>query len=54
VSTIQEQYKEELDTRLAEWSSGTLEPPFRFADMRTLLLITVALPVVALVVGWFL
>ena len=54
VSTIQEQYKEELNVRLTEWKSGTLEPPFRFADMRTLLAITVALPVIALIVGWFL
>ena len=54
VSTIQEQYQDELNARLAEWKSGTLEPPFRFADMRTLLAITVALPVVALIVGWFL
>ncbi|WP_168709283.1 hypothetical protein [Arthrobacter sp. PAMC25564] len=54
MSTIQEQYKEELNVRLTEWKSGTLEPPFRFADMRTLLAITVALPVIALIVGWFL
>lgn len=54
VSTIQEQYAEELDARLAEWQSGSLEPPFRFADMRTLLAITIALPVVGLIVGWFL
>lgn len=54
MSTVQEQYKEELDARLVEWKSGTLEPPFRFADMRTLLALTVALPVVALIVGWFL
>lgn len=54
MSTIQEQYAEELNARLVDWQSGTLEPPFRFADMRTLLAITVALPVVALIVGWFL
>jgi hypothetical protein len=54
VSTIQEQYAEELNARLVEWHSGTLEPPFRFADMRTLLAITVAFPVVALISGWFL
>ncbi|HSN37485.1 MAG TPA: hypothetical protein VLT34_14130 [Arthrobacter sp.] len=54
MSTIQEQYAEELDARLAEWQSGPLEPPFRFADMRPLLAITVALPAVALTVGWFL
>lgn len=54
MSTIQEQYKDELDARLAEWKSATLEPPLSFADMRTLLAITVALPVIALIVGWFL
>ncbi|MDJ0358220.1 hypothetical protein [Paenarthrobacter sp. PH39-S1] len=54
MSTVQEQYQEELNSRLAEWKSGTLEPPFRFADMRTLFVITVAFPVVALIVGWFL
>ena len=53
VSTIQEQYKEELNLRLAEWKSSTLEPPFRFAHMRTLLAITVAFPIVTLTVGWF-
>ncbi|WP_196811003.1 hypothetical protein [Arthrobacter sp. 35W] len=51
---IQEQYKEDLTTRLAEWKSGTLETPFRVADMRTLFAITLAFPVIALIVGWFL
>ncbi|WP_160318914.1 hypothetical protein [Arthrobacter sp. ERGS1:01] len=54
MSTIQEQYREDLATRLAEWQSGTLETPYRFADMGTLLAITVAFPVIALIIGWFL
>lgn len=54
MSALKEQYAEELDARLAEWQSGELEPPFRFGDMRTLLAVTVALPAIALVMGWFL
>jgi hypothetical protein len=54
VSTLEEQYAEELNARLAEWQYGSLEPPSGFADMRTLLAVTIALPVVALIVGWFL
>ncbi|WP_423183608.1 hypothetical protein [Arthrobacter sp. NyZ413] len=53
MSTLKELYAEELNTRLAEWQSSDLEPPFRFGDMRTLLVITVALPAFALVMGWF-
>jgi hypothetical protein len=54
VSTLEKQYAEELTARLAEWQSGSLEPPARFADMRTLLAVTIALPIVALIAGWFL
>jgi hypothetical protein len=54
VSTLEKQYAEELSARLAEWQSGTLEPPTGPADMRTLLAVTIALPIVALIVGWFL
>ncbi len=54
MSAVQERYNEELNVRLAEWKSGTLEPLFTVADMRTLIVITVAFPVVALIVGWFL
>jgi hypothetical protein len=54
MSTLKEQYAAELNVRLAEWQSGSLEPPFRFTDMRTLHAITLALPVVALILGWFL
>lgn len=53
MSTIQEQYNEELNLRLAEWKSSTLEPPFRFAHMRALLAITVVFPIAALITGWF-
>ncbi|WP_183044524.1 hypothetical protein [Pseudarthrobacter phenanthrenivorans] len=48
------EYERELEHRLAEWKSGTLEPRFGLSQMGTLLLLTCALPVVALIVGWFL
>ncbi|MDQ0865151.1 hypothetical protein [Arthrobacter globiformis] len=54
MSTLKEHYAEELNARLAEWQAGSLEPPFRFADMRTLHAVTLALPVIALILGWFL
>ena len=54
MSALKKQYAAELDARLAEWHSGELEPPFMFGDMRTLLAVTVALPAVALIMGWFL
>ena len=54
MSTLKNQYDAELNTRLSEWKSSTLEPPFRLAEMGPLLALTVALPVIALIVGWFL
>ncbi|MFE4834856.1 hypothetical protein ACFRAU_09240 [Arthrobacter sp. NPDC056691] len=54
MSTLEKQYAEELNARLAEWQTGSLEPPARFADMRTLIAVTIAFPLVALIVGWFL
>ncbi|MFP3462096.1 hypothetical protein R5O87_14710 [Arthrobacter globiformis] len=54
MSTIEKRYAEELNARLAEWHTGSLEPPSGFADMRTLFAVTIAFPFVALIVGWFL
>lgn len=54
MSTVEKRYAEELNARLVEWQTGSLEPPSGFADMRILFAVTIAFPLVALIVGWFL
>ncbi|MGN7860833.1 hypothetical protein ACTJI8_09635 [Microbacterium sp. 22303] len=47
-------YTQEMNVRLAEWRGATLEPALHGSDFLPFILLTVALPVLALFGAWFL
>lgn len=52
-NTTPDLYMHEMQTRLAEWHHLPLEPKFEGRQWIPLLLITVILPGLALIGGWF-
>jgi hypothetical protein len=47
-------YQREMQTRLREWHSNALEPKLQGRQYLPLIILTVVLPIGALIVGWFL
>ena len=52
-NTTPDLYAQEMDRRLGEWRSGALEPEFTRRQFLPLLVVTVILPALALIGGWF-